>query len=306
MSPRKQTHEVTTMKVGSECGYCIMHRGHKIIQRSTNDEQKRVEAMTGLLTMLGERYRPDAVPSYIGAERCRVIKTATGCADPYADLKTKSNILANQILPKMIEYVDKQPPAKRLYAALKVACIGNVIEFDVPGHSANIEEALNGLEEAFCIDDSEKLRRLIKKGTKALMLTDNAGEIAFDRLVVRELRRLGAYVTVAVKAGPSLNDALMEDAEAVGMTRESDEVITTGSDSIGVNLSETSEEFNAHFYDSDIIIAKGMANWETLTEVPAPCPLMYVFRTKCEPVARTVKAPLNVNIAKLVPKGWKL
>jgi damage-control phosphatase, subfamily I len=294
------------MKVGSECGYCIMHRGHKIIQRSTNDEAKRVEAMTGLLNMLGERYHPDAVPSYIGAERCRVIKDATGCADPYADLKTKSNTQANQILPKMIEYVDKHPQAKRLYAALKVACIGNVIEFDVPGHSSDIEEALKGLEEPFCVDDSEKLRRLIKKGTKVLLLTDNAGEIAFDRLVVRELRRLGAHVTVAVKAGPSLNDALMEDAEAVGMTDEADDVITTGADSIGVNLAETSEEFNKRFHSADVIIAKGMANWETLTEVPAPCPLMYVFRTKCEPVARAVKAPMNVNIAKLVPGGWKL
>ena len=294
------------MKVGSECGYCIMHRGHKIIQRSTTDEQKRVEAMTGLLNMLGERYHPDAVPSYIGAERCRVIKDATGCADPYADLKTKSNTQAIKILPRMVEYVDGHPQAKRLYAALKVACIGNVIEFDVPGHSPDIEEALKGLEEPFCIDDSEKLRRLIKQGTKVLLLTDNAGEIAFDRLVVRELHRLGAHVTVAVKAGPSLNDALMEDAEAVGMIQEADELITTGADSIGVNLAETSEEFNKRFHGADVIIAKGMANWETLTEVPAPCPLMYVFRTKCEPVARAVKAPLNVNIAKLVPKGWKL
>jgi hypothetical protein len=294
------------MKVGSECGYCILHRGHKIIQRSTKDEKKRVKATTGLLQMLGEHYKPDAVPSYIGAERCRVIKTITGCADPYADLKAKSNTQALEILPRMTQYVDKQPPAKRLYTALKVACIGNVIEFDVPGHSADIQEALKGLEESFHIDDSEKLRRLIKKGTKALLLTDNAGEIAFDRLIVRELRRLGCIVTVAVKAGPSLNDALMEDAEAVGMTGEADEVITTGADAIGVNLAETSEEFNTHFYGSDVIIAKGMANWETLTEAPTPCPLMYLFRTKCEPVARATGAPLNVNIAKLVPKGWKL
>ncbi|MCX6655743.1 MAG: ARMT1-like domain-containing protein, partial [Candidatus Bathyarchaeota archaeon] len=267
------------MKVGSECGYCLMHRGNKIIQRSTKDEKKRVEAMTCLLQMLGERYEPDAIPSFIGAERCRVIKDSTGCDDPYADVKAESNTLAVEILPQMVEYVDKQPEAKRLYTALKVACIGNVIEFDVPGHSADIEEALKGLEEGFYIDDTEKLKKLLKPGKKALILTDNAGEIAFDRLIVRELRRMCCVVTVAVKAGPSLNDALMEDADAVGMTEEADNVITTGADSIGVNLTETSEEFNTHFYGSDVIIAKGMANWETLTEVPAPCPLMYVLRT---------------------------
>jgi uncharacterized protein with ATP-grasp and redox domains len=98
----------------------------------------------------------------------------------------------------------------------------------------------------------------------------------------------------------------MEDAEETGMTREADEVITTGTDAIGVNLKETSSEFNEAFHGADLIVSKGMANWETLTEVPAPCPLLYVFRTKCEPVARTVGAPMNVNIAKLVPRGWKL
>jgi uncharacterized protein with ATP-grasp and redox domains len=90
------------------------------------------------------------------------------------------------------------------------------------------------------------------------------------------------------------------------MTREADEVITTGTDAIGVNLAETSGEFNKEFYGAGLIVAKGMANWETLTEVPAPCPLLYLFRTKCEPVARTAGAPMNVNVAKLAPKGWKL
>jgi damage-control phosphatase, subfamily I len=294
------------LKVGTYCGYCILYRGYKMIQMSTDDESKRVKAMAGLLKMMGERYTPNAVPSFIGAERCKVIRDATDCLDPYIDLKVKSNDLAMKIFPKMEEYVNTQPEEKRLYAALKVACIGNVIEFDVPGHNADIVEALKGLEEGFYIDDSQKLKKLLKPGKRVLLLTDNAGEIAFDRLIVRELRRVGCRVIVAVKAGPSLNDALMEDAKIVGMTEEADEVITTGADSIGVNLSETSEEFNAAFYGSDIIIAKGMANWETLTEITAPCPLMYLLRTKCEPVARTVSAPMNVNIAKLVEKGWKI
>lgn len=294
------------MKVGTYCGYCILYRGYKMIQMSTDDESRRVKAMAGLLKMMGEMYRPNAVPSFIGAERCKVIRDATDCLDPYIDQKVQSNELAMKIFPKMEEYVEFQPEEKRFYAALKVACIGNVIEFDVPGHNADIVEALEGLEEGFYIDDSEKLKKLLKPGMRVLLLTDNAGEIAFDRLIVRELRRVGCLVTVAVKAGPSLNDALMEDAEVVGMTEEANEVITTGADSIGVNLSETSEKFNAAFYGSDIIMAKGMANWETLTEVPAPCPLMYVLRTKCEPVARAIGAPMNVNIAKLVEKGWKI
>ena len=98
----------------------------------------------------------------------------------------------------------------------------------------------------------------------------------------------------------------MEDAVAVGMTEEADAVITTGTDAIGVKLDESSEEFLDAFNGADVVLSKGMANWETLTEVPAPCPLLYLFRTKCEPVARSVGVPVDKCVAKLVPEGWRL
>jgi uncharacterized protein with ATP-grasp and redox domains len=98
----------------------------------------------------------------------------------------------------------------------------------------------------------------------------------------------------------------MEDAEAVGMADVADGVITTGTDAVGINLSESSDEFIAAYGGADVILAKGMANWETLTEYPAPCPTLFLFRTKCEPVAKTVGAPLQRNIAKLVHEGWRL
>ena len=103
-----------------------------------------------------------------------------------------------------------------------------------------------------------------------------------------------------------MNDALMVDAEQVGMTELANEVITTGTDAIGIRLDESPESFKTRFFSADLIIAKGMANWETLTETPAPCPILFLLRTKCEPVARSIKAPEHQNIALLVEKGWKL
>ena len=92
----------------------------------------------------------------------------------------------------------------------------------------------------------------------------------------------------------------------VRMEKIADEVITTGTDAIGVRLDESPEWFLDRFYSTDLIIAKGMANWETLSETPVPCPTMFIFRTKCEPVALSLNAPENKCIAKLVEKGWKL
>ena len=277
-----------------------------IILRSTEDEGVRLKAVAELLKLLGDGFGPDAVPSYLGTERDRLIKRVTGCPDAYAEVKHLANEKALELLPRLEKMIEEARPEERLRTAMRISCIGNVIEYDVPGHSSDIDEALERLEEGFCIDDIEEFKRVTAPGSEVLLLADNAGEIALDRLVVRELKQMGCRVTVAVKGGPSLNDALMGDAEKVGMTEEATEVITTGTDAIGVRLEECSEEFRGRFNGADAIIAKGMANWETLTEVPAPSPTLYLFMTKCEPVANSVGAPLNRCVAKLVPTGWRL
>jgi uncharacterized protein with ATP-grasp and redox domains len=295
------------MKVGARCGYCLLHRGYQQILRSTDIEAVRKEAIGTLLHLIADMYGDEAVPSIIGAERDRLVHKVTGCPDPYAELKTQANQAALEIFPTFEALVAAQPKGERLRKVALLACLGNIIEYDVPGHSADVDEVLENIEdEKFTIDDLDLFEELLGPDVDLLYLTDNAGEIAFDRLVVRELRGLGCQVIVAVKGGPSLNDALMEDAEAVGMIGDADLVITTGTDAVGVNLSEVSQEFLEAYRSSDVILSKGMANWETLTEYEAPCPTLFLFRAKCEPVAAAVGVPLRENVAKLVPWGWSL
>lgn len=297
---------MSRLKVGARCGYCLIHRGYNIIKRSTDDPKKQIQAMTELIRMMGEDFMADAVPSYIGAERDRIIKRVTDCPDAYVEMKQDANIIALDMLPRLRELINEVPENERFRRACLVSCLGNVIEYDVPDHNNDIDDALKLLDDGFYVDDTDELKALLGDGVHVLFLTDNAGEIVFDRLIVQELHRIGCIVTVAVKGGPSLNDALIEDAVASGMTAEADDVITTGSDCIGIQIDNSSEEFREFFYGADIIIAKGMANWETLTEVPAPAPLLYLLRTKCEPVANAVGVPLNSSVAKLVPIGWYL
>ena len=294
------------MKVGSRCGYCLLHRGYKMIKMSTEDEKIRQKAMEELLKMMSEAYDSEAVPSVIGAERGRVIARVTGCKDPYKEMKKEANERAMELLPGLMEMVEEKPEEESLSAASLISCLGNVLDYDVPGSNSDIDSAMELLHEGLYLDDTDKIKSLIKEGTEILFFTDNAGEIGFDTLLVKQLKKLGARVIVAVKGGPSLNDALMEDAEMVGMDKVADNLITTGTDAIGVRLDESPEWFKEYFYNADLIIAKGMANWETLTEYPAPCPTAYIFRTKCEPVARSLGSPENKCIVKLVDEGWKL
>jgi hypothetical protein len=278
-----------------------------MIKLSTEDEDIRQEAMQALLKLMSDNYDKDTVPSILGAERGRLIANITGCIDPYRERKIKENELVLSLLPDIERLLNETDVDESLRIAVKIACLGNVIDYDVPGNNANLETALEFLDTPLYIDDTDELKSMIYEGTNLLFLTDNAGEIALDTLLIKELRRLGAYVTVAVKNGPpSLNDALMEDALMVGMDKVADELITTGADAIGIRLDESPRWFIDLYNNADIIMAKGMANWETMTETPAPCPTFYIFRTKCEPVARAVGAPENRSIAILVEKGWKL
>lgn len=278
-----------------------------MIKLSTDDEETRREAMIALLQLMGEGFNEETVPSVLGAERGRLIARITGCEDPYKERKIKENKAALEILPGLEKTLEETPDDGKLRTAAKMACLGNVIDYDVPGNNADLSDALKLLEVPLYIDDTDKLKRLITKDTNLLFLTDNAGEVALDTLLVKELRRLGAHVTVAVKDGPpSLNDALMEDALMVGMDKAADKLITTGAKAIGVRLDESPQWFIDIYNGADIIVAKGMANWETMTETPAPAPTIYLYRTKCEPVAKAVGAPEGESIAFLVEKGWKL
>ena len=278
-----------------------------MIKLSTDDEEKRKEAMIALLRLMGDNFNEDTVPSVLGADRGRLIAEITGCQDPYKERKKAENQRALEIIPDMEKILAGTPADEKLRTACKISCLGNVIDYDVPGNNADLGDALQFIETPLYIDDTDKFKASIKQGTKLLFLTDNAGEIALDTLLVKELRRLGAYVTVAVKDGPpSLNDALMEDALMVGMDKAADKLITTGAKAIGVRLDESPQWFIDIYNNSELILAKGMANWETMTETPAPCPTMYLYRTKCEPVATAVGAPEGESIAYLVEKGWKL
>ncbi|MEM0313980.1 MAG: ARMT1-like domain-containing protein, partial [Candidatus Bathyarchaeia archaeon] len=116
---------------------------------------------------------------------------------------------------------------------------------------------------------------------------------------VEQLKNMGLCVYVAVKGGPVINDATMEDAEASNMIKIADKVITTGTDAVGLILDEVSPEFLSIYESADLVIAKGMGYAETLTEYRLKKPHALLFRSKCEPVANFFGVFRDRNVAKL-------
>jgi uncharacterized protein with ATP-grasp and redox domains len=293
------------LKVEAECASCILNRASAESIEGTTNPALRFRVMVELLRLLNKEFRPTAVPADLGTKRDRLIKRITGNNDPYKRIKRISNQKALKLLPYARKLVEEgYTQQDRFKKACLCAMVGNIMEFDIPGHKFTFDSLRREFREAgkdLVIDDVDKIYELAKKARTALYLADNAGEIVFDTLLVEQLKNMGVTVIVAVKGGPVINDAILEDAEASGIGKVADKVITTGTDAVGLVLKEFSAEF-LNFYDStDIVFAKGMGYAETLTEYKLKKPHALLFRTKCNPVANFFGVLREKNVAKLMP-----
>jgi uncharacterized protein with ATP-grasp and redox domains len=86
-----------------------------------------------------------------------------------------------------------------------------------------------------------------------------------------------------VKAGPIINDATRADAIAASLDQVA-EILDNGSNAPGTLLERCSAAFRERFQQAGLIIAKGQANYESLSGTPAP--LFFLLQAKCSVIAR--------------------
>jgi len=292
------------LKVELRCISCILNRGYLQIQEATDDKALQFKTMSAVLSFLAEEFKHTANPADLGTKRDRLIRKITGNPDPYKQKKQLSNRKALEVVPLAKSIVLKETsPELRFRRACLSAIVGNIIEFDLPDNPfrfSDLEKLIQQAEDDLALDEIPKIFDNAKNAKQILYLTDNAGEVALDTLLVQELKNLGAHVTVGVKDGPILNDATLEDAHTVGMDKVADKVMSTGSDAVGLFPEECSGEFMELYNSADLVVAKGMGHAETLTELDLPVPHALLLRTKCSTVANHFKVGTGKNIAKLL------
>jgi uncharacterized protein with ATP-grasp and redox domains len=292
------------MKVELRCISCILNRGYLQIQEATGDKALQFKTLSAVLSFLSEEFKPTANPADLGTKRDRLIRKITGNPDPYKQKKQFSNKKALAVVPIAKSIISQETsPELRFRKACLSAIVGNIIEFDLldnPFKFSDLEKLIQQAEGDLALDEIPKIFNKAEKAKSVLYLTDNAGEIALDTLLVQELRNLGAHVTVGVKDGPVLNDATLEDTKTVGMDKVADKVMSTGSDSVGLFPEEFSEEFLELYNSADLVVAKGMGHAETLTELQLLVPHALLLRTKCSTVAKHFNVGTGKNIAKLL------
>ncbi len=270
------------MRTYLDCFPCVLRQTLEAAREATDDEAKQRELLNRVMELLSTLHL-EVSPPEIGQKVHRLIRQETGVRDPYAEKKRHYNERAVAYLPRLRKLVEQSDDPLR--TAVRLAIAGNVIDFGAQLDGFDLDgEIERALETPFGIDHYERFRRDLQAADEVVYLGDNAGEIAFDRLLLEVLQRnFRARVTFVVRGEPVLNDATIEDAKQVGLT-ELVEVVDNGSDAPATVLSEVKPEVREKIEQADLVIAKGQGNYETLSTVPLN--IYFLFKVKCPVIGR--------------------
>jgi uncharacterized protein with ATP-grasp and redox domains len=204
------------------------------------------------------------------------------------------------LLPQLEEKVQHSP--NPLDTAIRLAIAGNIIDMGV-GFSPRFEEkhlheSINHALGTPFNGDIPVFSSAVQAADSILYLIDNAGEIAFDRLLISLLPK--GKVTAVVKGTPIINDATMTDAEEVGLPSLVP-VVENGSDGPGTIIGDCSESFLELFKRADLIIAKGQAHYETLSDENKD--IFFILKVKCPVVARDLQCRIGDMILRRSGSG---
>ena len=268
-----------SVPIDSQCLLCHFQRNMSTAW-SCGTEQQAMEFARGLMQLYLSA--PTHVSStWFGPETNELFHKIYGLdRDRYRAEKEASNAF---VLSRMAQLRHTAETAKDpIFAGLQLAILGNYIDFSALQGEVSFEKLDEMLHKAMEMElDPTAYAALLDdlaKGKNLLYLTDNAGEIGFDRIFAEEIHKKYPHleITFCVRGGPTLNDATREDAAAVGIPFR---IIDNGNLVAGTQLDLLSEEAKNALDTADIIIAKGQANAETLLD--SPYNVYFAFLVKC-------------------------
>jgi len=280
------------MRTALDCIPCFVRQALEAARFVTDDPAVHERIVRDVLRMAAEMDLAQC-PPVVGQRIHRRLREITGVDDPYRAVKDRFNRMALDTLPELKQKVQEAPDP--LTMALRLAIAGNVIDLGVDGSvtEQDARQAVAGALDAPFHGDVGALRRAVEQARSILYLADNAGEIVFDRLLLERL--LPRRITVAVKGQPLLNDATLDDADGLGL-REFAAVISTGDGWPRPDLAQASDALRSAFKEADVIIAKGQANYEALSE--SNDGVFFLLVVKCEAVARDLDAAVGDLVLK--------
>lgn len=262
------------MKSQPECFSCLYSQALKT-SRLLNLDNNQCKAVLDRTAQILQCHTLDSTAPQIAKDIYQAISDITGIEDPVAEAKQQAITQAQKI---------DTTQSTTLADALKLSVIGNVIDFGAP-NQFNLQTTVDShFHQPFAKNDLHKLETDLATAQSLVLIGDNVGEHILDLHLLKIIKQQHPHIhlTFFVRGQPVINDVTLKEAAIFEGTAE---VIDTGVATPGFDLSEANETAMKRFREADIVLAKGMGNFESLYQ-QTPRDTYYLFIVKCQVIAK--------------------
>lgn len=284
----RQVRPLPLFPVFPRCLDCLDNLAVNATRMASSDPETRAAAEKAARSVINSSGDLDLSSPETANDMLKKIREITGVEDPYLDYKTREMQKAEETFRHVSKGLDVD-----FSTALALAAFGNSLDFFQSAEDVFQDRTGQVLADfRFYHNDEARLSHFLStRPRQILYFTDNAGEVFFDLPLYEHLRQKAEKVVLVVKGGPGLNDLTRRELESRGLMDRFDEVADTGTDGAGIDWRMVSDRFLELVNQADLIVSKGMANFETVYNSALPCPVFFLFKVKCAPIKDYLSAP---------------
>ncbi len=270
------------MNIQKECYRCIFNQVFNVTNRLNLDEQTAADVLRLGAKNLA-KYDLSFKPPEIAGNIYGKISKLLNKRDLFE--KEKKTAIKEALKFKPILKKRLQKSENILLDACKIAVSGNVIDLGV-NQEYNLEKEIKKIFQTdFYKNDFYEFEKMVLNAKNICYLADNAGENVFDEILIEVIKKLNlnAKIYYVVRGKPIINDVTADDLKGLEINKSA-KIINSGVNTPGFYLAKANKKSREIFYNADIVISKGMGNFECLYN-ECDRDVFYIFKVKCNPVA---------------------
>jgi hypothetical protein len=285
------------MKIDEACVACIVNQSVKVADAIDASESLK-DKMTSTIKEMSSDFSYDDTPPEIASYVYEKMAQIANKVDLYDEVKELSTKKALSFVP--LVKAELHNSKDKLLTATKTAVAGNVIDLAAAVEFDLEEELSKVFHTEFAYNDFEKFRQKLSNAKSVLDIGDNVGEHIFDYLFIETLKELypDASYSYMVRGNPIINDVTIKEAKEAGFDKLCS-LVDSGVNTPGFAYSRANEESKELFDSVDLVISKGMGNYECMNESHKKN-ICFVLKVKCEVVANSLNKEVGDIVCKMV------
>ncbi len=277
------------MNITTDCITCLLNQSIRVA-KNLNLNKNETDTLTKIAQESISKYS-NVTPVVVASDLYPKMSRFTGKSDIYKNLKAKSTKEALNLLTEVKTILESLED--KIKGAIKASVAGNVIDFATPNQFDLSKEFKTVFQTPFAIDNQDEFLDKLKRSKKFMIIGDNVGEHVFDKLLLQEINRIYPNIKLyyATRGVPIINDVTIKEAKEIGLD-DIATLIDSGVDTPGLDYSRVNSNFMKIYNSMDLILAKGMGNYEALDEVN-DSRIYHLLKVKCNVVASNIGAKLG-------------